>query len=94
MSTLNTNKLNKKKSRLFLEEPNYIYRVFNKINYYLIGGYNFNNNNYNLCVTLLIVLLLIGIYSILYALIYYYGNNVKCKYISSSNCQHKRFSYQ
>jgi len=89
---MSTNKINKKKSRLFLEEPNYTYRFFNKLNYYLIGGYNFNNNNSNLIMTLLIVLLLIGTYSILYTIVYYYSNYIRCEY-KSPNCDDYIFRY-
>tara|TARA_B100001093_G_C26489322_1_gene868349 strand:+ start:189 stop:476 length:288 start_codon:yes stop_codon:yes gene_type:complete len=93
LNSINTTKINKKKSGLFLEEPNYIYRVFNKINYYLIGGYNFNNNNSNLFLTIIIILSLIAIYSILYTIIFFHGNYVECRYISP-NCNDKKFSYQ
>lgn len=89
---MNLNKQNKKKTMIFLDEPNYIYRVFNTINYYLIGGYNFNNNNTNLLITLLLILLLIGTYSMLYTIFFYYDNNTNCEYISP-NCPNLIFSY-
>ena len=82
-----------KNKSIFLDEPNSVYRFFNKLNYYILGGINFNKNNTNLFVTIFIILLLIALYINLYFILKNIVKFLECHYVSS-NCENNIFLYK